>query len=202
MNAFTFPSDFKLEDERVLLRELQSEDVEHLLPISLNEPENWEFGLENASGKENLTAYISNAIKAGSMNQAFPFIIFDKSLQAYAGSTRYYNLNEAHSRLAIGYSWIGNSFKQTGLNTHVKYLMLSHAFEAFDVERVEFMADLRNEQSIRSILSLGAIQEGVLRSHAIKPDGTRRDTAVFSILKKEWLELVKPSLYQKINSIR
>jgi RimJ/RimL family protein N-acetyltransferase len=80
--------------------------------------------------------------------------------------------------------------------------MLSHAFEAFDVERVEFMADLRNEQSIRSILSLGAIQEGVLRSHAIKPDGTRRDTAVFSILKKEWLELVKPSLYQKINSIR
>lgn len=202
MKAFTFSSDFKLEDERVLLRELQPEDAEHLLPISLNEPENWEFGLENASGKENLTAYISNAIKAGSMNQAFPFIIFDKSLQAYAGSTRYYNLNEAHSRLAIGYSWIGNSFKQTGLNTHVKYLMLSHAFEAFDVERVEFMADLRNEQSIRSILSLGAIKEGVLRSHAIKPDGTRRDTAVFSILKKEWLELVKPSLYQKINSIR
>jgi RimJ/RimL family protein N-acetyltransferase len=70
------------------------------------------------------------------------------------------------------------------------------------MERVEFMADTLNERSIRSILALGAKQEGILRSHAIRPNGTRRDTAVFSILKKEWLELVKPSLLHKMSSFQ
>jgi RimJ/RimL family protein N-acetyltransferase len=95
---------------------------------------------------------------------------------------------------------MGNAFKQTGLNTHVKYLMLKYAFEMMNIERVEFMADSQNERSIRSILSLGATHEGTFRSHAVRPNGTRRDSAVFSILKQEWLEYVKPSLLLKIKS--
>jgi RimJ/RimL family protein N-acetyltransferase len=201
MHPNNFTDDFQLEDDRVLLRLLQMSDIEHLLSISENEPENWQYGLENASGKDNLEKYIANALKAQNDHQAIPFIIFDKSSQAFAGSTRYYQLNAAHNRLAIGYSWLGNAFKQTGLNAHVKYLMLKHAFEKMDIERVEFMADSLNERSIRSILSLGATREGTLRSHASRPNGTRRDTAVFSILKKEWLEQVKPSLQIKIQSL-
>lgn len=199
MPPINFTDDFQLEDERVLLRLLQASDVEHLLAISENEPENWQYGLENASGKDNLEKYIASALKAHNDQQSIPFIIFDKSTQTFAGSTRYYQLNAAHKRLAIGYSWLGNDFKQTGLNSHIKYLMLRNAFEHWSMERVEFMADTLNERSIRSILSLGASREGTLRSHAIRPNGTRRDTAVFSILKNEWLEQVKPSLFQKIN---
>ena len=201
MQPINFNDDFQLEDDRVLLRLLQASDVEHLLSISENEPENWQYGLENASGKDNLEKYIANALKARNDLQAIPFIIFDKSTKAFAGSTRYYQLNAAHKRLAIGYSWLGNDFKQTGLNSHIKYLMLRHAFEHWSMERVEFMADTLNERSIRSILSLGATREGTLRSHAFRLNGTRRDTAVFSILKKEWLEQVKPSLQIKIQSL-
>lgn len=202
MTSFYIPDDLILEDGRALLRPLQLEDWTHLLSISENEPENWAYGLENASGKENLQRYIQSAIHAKSELHGFPFIIFDKNTQAYAGSTRYYLLNSTHRRLAIGYSWIGNAFKKTGLNTHAKYLMLSHAFEILDMERVEFMADTRNDTSIHSIQALGAVFEGNLRSHALRPDGSRRDTAIFSILKKEWLDHVKPSLVQKINSTR
>ena len=201
MQPINFTDDIQLEDERVLLRLLQASDIEHLLSISVNEPENWQYGLEYASGKDNLEKYIASALKAHNDHQSIPFIIFDKSTQTFAGSTRYYQLNAAHKRLAIGYSWLGNDFKQTGLNAHVKYLMLKHAFEKMDIERVEFMADSLNERSIRSILSLGATHEGTLRSHASRPNGTRRDTAVFSILKKEWLEQVKPSLQIKIQSL-
>lgn len=196
-----FSHDFQLENERVLLRGLQTEDLEHLLSISENEPENWQYGLEDASGRQQLAAYIANAIREKSEHQSFPFIIFDKAAQQYAGSTRYYQINSRNGRLAIGYSWLGNAFKQTGLNAHIKYLMLMHAFEKMEMERVEFMADTLNERSIRSILSLGATREGTLRSHALRPNGTRRDTAVFSILKKEWLEQVKPSLQIKIQSL-
>jgi RimJ/RimL family protein N-acetyltransferase len=198
MSEQFFRDNFQLENERVLLRSIRTEDLEHLLPISESEPENWEYGLEDASGREQLAAYIANAIRSKSEHQSFPFIIFDKAAKQYAGSTRYYQINSRHGRLAIGYSWLGNAFKQTGLNAHVKYLMLMHAFENMNIKRVEFMADSLNERSIRSILSLGASREGTLRSHAIRPNGTRRDTAVFSILKNEWLEQVKPSLSLKI----
>lgn len=200
MASFSLPTNLQLEDDRVLLRPLQSDDWSHLLSISQSEPENWKYGLENASGENNLKSYIAKAIQTKTEGMAFPFIIFDKQAQAYAGSTRYYQLNATNSRLAIGYSWLGNNFKKTGLNTHVKYLMLQFAFDSLGAERIEFMADARNEHSIRSILLLGATFEGTLRSHAICPDGTRRNTSVFSILKKEWLEHVKPSLLNKINS--
>ncbi|MFM7728246.1 MAG: GNAT family N-acetyltransferase [Flavobacteriales bacterium] len=188
-----------LENNRVLLRPLQATDFDYLLPYSLHEPENWQFGLENAAGEENLRKYIDQALEGRQNGQAIPFIIFDKQSNTYAGSTRYYQINLKHRRLAVGYSWLGNDFKRTGLNANVKYLMLEYAFESLKMERVEFMADALNERSIHSILSLGATFEGIHRSHAEKPDGNRRDTAVFSILKKEWLELVKPSLFQKIS---
>ena len=189
-----------LEDDRVLLRPLEIGDAEHLLAISELEPENWEFGLESAAGAENLKAYIGSALQGALDLHSYPFIIFDKKSGRYAGSTRYYQIQRKHARLAIGYTWIGNAFKQTGLNAHCKLLMLSHAFDSMHMERVEFMADTLNERSIRSSLALGAKQEGVLRSHAVRPNGTRRDTAVFSIIKQEWLEHVKPSLVSKINT--
>jgi RimJ/RimL family protein N-acetyltransferase len=195
-----FPSDtLILENERVKLRLAEMSDVQHLVHISVNEPENWKYGLEDASGEENLTRYFQKALETHASKQAFPFIIFDKNSERFAGSTRFYNISLPHRRLAIGYTWIGNEFKQTGLNAHVKYIMLAYAFESLLMERVEFMADAMNERSIKSILSLGAKQEGTLRSQAVRPNGTRRDTAVFSILKKEWLEHVKPSLLVKIS---
>ena len=193
------PPSIRLEDERVLLRPLEIDDVKHLLSISENEPENWEFGLESAAGEANLIRYIESAVQGAKQLHSYPFIIFDKQTGHYAGSTRYYQIQHTHKRLAIGYTWIGNAFKQTGLNAHCKLLLLTHAFESLNIERVEFMADTRNERSISSILALGAKPEGTLRSHALRPDGTRRDTAVFSILKQEWLEHVKPSLIQKIS---
>lgn len=190
-----------LEDTRVLLRPLSETDFEHLLDISEREPENWTFGLQSAAGANNLKKYIETALEGSREGHSYPFILFDKKTSAYAGSTRYYQINLAQKRLAIGYSWIGNEFKQTGLNTHVKYLMLTHAFDELSMERVEFMADTENLSSIKSILSLGAQREGTLRSHAFRLNGTRRDTAVFSILKQEWLEHVKPFLYRKVDAL-
>jgi len=199
MQQGIFTKGMRLENARVLLRELTEQDVQHLVTFSLNEPENWTYGLENAAGEENLRAYIANALDGKRSGQSYPFIIFDKHTQTFAGSTRYYQINPKHKRLAIGYTWLGNKYKRTGLNIHIKYLMLEYAFEILHMERVEFMADVMNENSILSILALGATKEGIMRSHAEKPDGHRRDTAVFSILKKEWLEHVKPSLLQKIS---
>jgi RimJ/RimL family protein N-acetyltransferase len=122
--SFNFNQDLVLEDERVLLRALQNSDVEHLLEISLNEPETWEYSLVKGNGKENLTNYIQLAIVARENKTQFPFIVFDKKLGKYAGSTRFYDINLEFKTLLLGFTWYGKQFRGTGLNKHCKYLLL------------------------------------------------------------------------------
>jgi RimJ/RimL family protein N-acetyltransferase len=144
--SFNFNQDLVLEDERVLLRALQNSDVEHLLEISLNEPETWEYSLVKGNGKENLINYIQLAIVARENKTQFPFIVFDKKLGKYAGSTRFYDINLEFKTLLLGFTWYGKQFRGTGLNKHCKYLLLQFAFETLGMERVEFRADNKNKE--------------------------------------------------------
>lgn len=179
---------YVLEDERVLLRPLQASDLEHLLFFSENESSIWTYSLISAASAENLSAYIQYALAARQAGSQYPFIVFDKKVGTYAGCTRFYDINNEFSSALLGYTWYGEHFQGTGINRHCKQLLLTLAFETCGLERVEFRADAENKRSIKALLNIGCIEEGILRSHIPRPDGTRRDTAVFSILRKEWLE--------------
>jgi RimJ/RimL family protein N-acetyltransferase len=193
--SFNFNQDLVLEDERVLLRALQNSDVEHLLEISLNEPETWEYSLVKGNGKENLTNYIQLAIVARENKTQFPFIVFDKKLGKYAGSTRFYDINLEFKTLLLGFTWYGKQFRGTGLNKHCKYLLLQFAFETLGTERVEFRADNKNKRSIAAMKSIGCKEEGVLRNHMpTSKSDLRRDTIILSILREEWFENTKQYL--------
>lgn len=196
---FNFTDNIILEDDFVLLRSLQESDVENLLEISLNEPETWKYSLVGADGKENLINYIQSAVKAREAKKEFPFIVFDKKSQKYAGSTRFYDINLDFKILQLGYTWYGSAFRGTGLNKHCKFLLLQFAFETLGLERVEFRADNNNERSIAAMKSIGCKVEGVLRSHMpTAEDGIRRDSIVLSILRNEWFDDVKEKLRQKL----
>ena len=176
-----------LEDDHVLLRPLQYADVDHLLYISENEPETWQYSLVRANGKANLENYIDIAIKARENQTEFPFIVFDKITGIYAGSTRFYDINFPFKTLQLGYTWYGKDFQGTGLNKHCKYLLLEFAFETLKMERVEFRADANNAKSIAAMKSIGCKVDGVLRSNMPTFDSdVRRDSIVLSILKGEW----------------
>jgi RimJ/RimL family protein N-acetyltransferase len=193
--SFNFNQDLVLEDERVLLRALQNSDVEHLLEISLNEPETWEYSLVKGNGKENLTNYIQLAIVARENKTQFPFIVFDKKLGKYAGSTRFYDINLEFKTLLLGFTWYGKQFRGTGLNKHCKYLLLQFAFETLGMERVEFRADNKNKRSIAAMKSIGCKEEGVLRNHMpTSKSDLRRDTIILSILREEWFENTRQHL--------
>ncbi|CAD0008081.1 GNAT family N-acetyltransferase [Flavobacterium salmonis] len=194
-----FTDNIFLEDDFVLLRSLQESDVENLLEISINEPETWKYSLVGADGKENLINYIQSAIKAREAKKEFPFIVFDKKSQKYAGSTRFYDINLDFKTLQLGYTWYGSVFRGTGLNKHCKFLLLQFAFETLGLERVEFRADNNNDRSIAAMKSIGCKVEGVLRSHMpTAEDGVRRDSIVLSILRNEWFGEVKEKLKQKL----
>ncbi len=198
MSAFNVRKDYTLEDDCVLLRPLTVNDLDNLLPFSLHEPEIWKYSLLQGGGEENMKNYIKIAVDAREAGNEYPFIVFDKRKDSYAGSTRFYDIQLFHKTMQLGYTWYGKAFQGTGLNKHCKYLLLEFAFDELGMERVEFRADNNNQRSIAAMKSIGCVVEGVLRSNTIKHDGTRRDSIVLSILRNEWQNGVKKMLKGKL----
>ena len=193
MINFDFSAEYILENEIVLLRPLSIDDLPLLLPFALNEPELWKFSLQNASGEEGMKVYINAAIDSRKAQVAYPFIVFDKRVQKYAGTTRFYDIQTHHQTIQLGYTWYGKDFQGTGINRNCKFLLLQHAFEVMNVKRVEFRADSENARSIAAMKKIGCVEEGLLRSHYLKPDGTRRNSIVLSIIVEDWNNYVKSS---------
>jgi RimJ/RimL family protein N-acetyltransferase len=190
-----YQNNYVLEDDRVLLRLLREDDYNNLLPFSLHEPDTWKYSLVGAEGEEGLKNYMGIALKAWKEEKEYPFIVFDKKNNEYAGSTRFYDINEEFKTLQLGYTWYGEKFRGTGLNKHCKFLLLSFAFERLGMERFELRADNNNERSIAAMRSIGCKVDGVLRSNMpTRNENTRRDSIVLSILKEEWFSGVKEKL--------
>lgn len=196
-----FPENVVLENERVLLRPFRTEDLEFLLPFALSEPDLWKYGVISPAGKEGMEKYIHSTIDQRAAGNEYPFIIFDKSENQYAGSSRFYDIQLANATVQLGYTWYGKKFQRTGLNRHCKLLMLGYAFENWGMERVGFAADSRNIPSINAMKAIGCIPEGVLRSFSPSASGGRRDAIVLSILKQEWTNGGKEKLQGLIRNV-
>ncbi len=125
-----------------------------------------------------------------------PFAILDQTGKA-VGMTTYMNADAANRRVEIGSTWYRASVQRGPMNTECKLLMLRHAFEELDCIAVEFRTHFLNQQSRRAIERLGAKFDGVLRNHMIMPNGTLRDTAVYSICQHEW-PTVRANLEHKL----
>lgn len=121
--------------------------------------------------------------KSGTM---LPFSIIEKKSGKAVGMTTYMNIDSGNRRLEIGSTWYRKSVQRTSLNTECKFLVLRHAFEELDCVAVEFRTHFINAQSRRAIERLGAKLDGILRNHMVMPNGSLRDTAVYSILAHEW----------------
>lgn len=186
MPGFDFGTEIILEDERVRLQPIRAADYDALQAAAFADPEILKFSPKSVHTAELLKAYIEEAVNARAISFRYAFSIFDKAAGQYAGSTSYVNISNPDQRLEIGYTWYGPEFRRSGLNRHVKWLMLNYAFETLGFERVEFKTDERNMRSRAAIQRLGAKEEGILRSHMVMSDGFRRNTVYYSILKPEW----------------
>ena len=197
-NNFEFSQNYVLEDERVVLEPLNGNNSTHLLHFSINEPNIWKYSLVQVAGEDNFKKYIADAGLSREQKLAYPFIVYDKKLGQYAGSTRFYDIQLNNQSLQLGYTWYGSQFQGTGLNRHCKYLLLQFAFEKMGMERVEFRADKNNARSIAAMRGIGCTIEGILRNHTSNAAGGRRDSIILSILRQEWFGGVKEQLERKM----
>jgi RimJ/RimL family protein N-acetyltransferase len=130
--------------------------------------------------------YVEEALARQASGAAIPFATTEAATGRVIGSTRFHNVEPAHRRVEIGYTWIAPPWTRTPVNTEAKYLMLRHAFESLGCVRVELRTDALNTRSRAAILRIGAKEEGTLRRHLRTDSGRFRDTVYFSILDDEW----------------
>lgn len=193
---FDFNEDITLENEVALLRPLQIADLGNLLPVAVEDKTLLQFSPMAIYSPELLKTYLEKAVSHRANNIRYPFIIFSKRHNQYAGSTSFLNISNPDDRLEIGHTWIGRDFQQTGLNRNCKYLLLNFAFNILGAQRVELKTDERNIASRTAIEKIGGKLEGILRNHMVMSDGFRRNTYMYSILKSEW-DVMEPGFLHR-----
>jgi N-acetyltransferase len=156
----------------------------------------WRLWYTSVPAPERAAAYIDAALTMRERDGAMPFVVRSAATGEIVGCTRYFHVDAANRRLEIGYTWYAKRVQRTAINTECKLLLLTHAFEALKCIAVEFRTHWFNHASREAILRLGAKQDGVLRNHQVSPDGSYRDTVVFSIIEGEWLAVKQHLLFQ------
>ena len=170
-----------------------------LVPLSLEhetglkaaaaDGELWKLRVTSVPEPEQTRSYIEAALKAREEGHRFAFAVLDDRSGEVLGTTSYHDIMPAVRRLEIGYTWYARRVQRSHVNTACKLLLLTHAFETLGCNVVGWRTDIFNFASQRAIERLGAKKDGVIRGHALRRDGTIRDTVMYSLHHGEWPEV-------------
>ncbi|MGB6241615.1 MAG: GNAT family protein [Castellaniella sp.] len=156
----------------------------------------WHLRVTSVPEPEQTDAYIDTALQGQAAGHMLPFTVTDAASGQILGTTRYHDIVPALARLEIGYTWYGLSRQRSHVNTACKLLLLEHAFQTLEAAVVGWRTDNYNIASQRAIERLGARRDGVIRHHALRRDGTVRDTVMYSLMAGEWPEVRAHLQYQ------
>ncbi len=189
------PEPCTLESPRLRLEPLSHSHLAGLQDAA-RDGELWHLRITSVPAPEEAEAYIAAALKGRDDGHMLPFAVVDTASGRVIGSTRYHDIVPAVERLEIGYTWYGRSWQRSHVNTTAKLLLMSHAFETLGARLVGWRTDNYNFASQKAIERLGARKDGVLRHHALRRDGTVRDTVMYSLAAGEWPEVKAHLQYQ------
>ena len=149
----------------------------------------WNLRVTSVPRPEDTAAYIAQALDMQARGERLPWAVVDAASGRVIGCTSYHDLIPAVRRVEIGWTWYARSVQRSHVNTAAKLLLMTHAFDTLDCTVVGWRTDILNLASQRAIERLGARKDGVLRSHALRRDGSIRDTVMYSLLASEWPEV-------------
>ena len=155
----------------------------------------WTIRVTSVPEPENTRQYIEDALAMRDAGNRFAFVVQDASSGKVLGCTSYHDILPAVKRVEIGYTWYAQSVQRTHVNTACKLLLMTHAFETLGCHVVGWRTDNFNFASQAAIERLGARKDGVIRGHALRRDGTIRDTVMYSLRAGEWPEVRAQLLY-------
>jgi len=155
----------------------------------------WRLRITSVPTPEQTAQYIADALSMREAGNRFAFAVLDAADGTVLGSTSYHDILPAVKRVEIGWTWYAKRCQRTHVNTTAKLLMMTHAFESLGCHVVGWRTDNYNFASQAAIERLGAKKDGVIRGHALRRDGTIRDTVMYSMRSGEWPEARAQLLY-------
>jgi RimJ/RimL family protein N-acetyltransferase len=182
------PEPCVLESARVRLEPLEPKHADALRAAAADGAL-WNLRVTSVPEPADTEAYIEAALAGQAAAHMLPFAVRERATERIVGSTRYHDIVPAVERLEIGYTWYAASRQRSFVNTECKLLLMQHAFETLGARLVGWRTDNFNFASQRAIERLGARRDGVLRHHALRRDGTVRDTVMYSLAAGEWPEV-------------
>lgn len=180
-----FAEPVTLHGNLVILEPLRLEHHDGLVDAA-RDGQLWNLWYTSVPRPEEMADRIDRELQFRREGTVVPFTASRNDTGAIIGMTTFCNIDADNRRLEIGGTWNAQSAQRTGTNTESKLLLLTHAFERLNCVAVEFRTHWMNHQSREAIARLGAKQDGVLRNHRLLPDGSLRDTVVFSVIESEW----------------
>jgi RimJ/RimL family protein N-acetyltransferase len=170
-------------------------DHEAGLRAAAADGELWNLRITSVPEPEQTRAYIESALQMRAEGHRFAFAVTQEASGQVLGSTSYHDILPTVKRVEIGYTWYAKSVQRSHVNTTCKLLMMGHAFDTLGCHVVGWRTDNYNFASQRAIERLGAKKDGVIRGHALRRDGTIRDTVMYSMRAGEWPEAKAQLLY-------
>jgi len=177
-----------LEGTVVRLEPLSVDHLQGLISVGLD-ADIWRWMPVAIQTPGDMRTYIETALAGRDSGREMPFATIEVDSGRVIGGTRYLNIEPAHRRLEIGYTWLAPAWQRTAANTEQKLLMLGHAFNDLGALRVEFKTDSLNEKSRAALLGIGATEEGTMRNHMITQGDRRRHSVYFSVIEEEWPQI-------------
>ena len=179
-----------LEGLGVRLEPLTLEHVD-ALSAAVSDGELWRLWYTWVPEASKVRDYVEQALTGQKEGHMLPWAVRELQSGAIVGSTRYHDVIADVDRVEIGYTWYAKSWQRSHVNTACKLLLLGHAFDTVGCKVVGLRTDNFNFTSQRAIEALGAKKDGAIRHHRVRPDGSARDTVIYSILVSEWPDVKK-----------
>jgi N-acetyltransferase len=187
----THPS--TLEGHFVTLHKLQPKHLKELEQVAAN-PDIWQNLPIEGWRNDVFWTWATDSLDAQMRGSAHIFAIIDNKTGSVIGTTRFQDMDNHHRKTDIGWTWLSADFWGQGYNFEAKNLMFTHAFEAWQVQRVGFKVDERNLRSQRALEKVGTSREGLFRNHMIRPDGSRRNSYFYAMTDEDWFDFAKNRL--------
>ncbi|MEQ6168023.1 GNAT family protein [Ekhidna sp. MALMAid0563] len=180
----------ELGDEFITLIPLTADHIQEMRKLS-GDSDIWRWYTEDLTHPDELEKWMTERLAESKLGDKMSYAVKLNETGEIIGSSSYGHIDWQEKGIEIGWTWLGKKFIGSGINKHMKFLMLSHAFNKMEIERLELRTDELNVRSRKAMEKIGAKHDGTLRSHRATQGGKRRNTVVYSILKSEWPNIRK-----------
>ena len=182
-----------LKGHLITLRQLTPKHI-NALEIIASDPTIWQNLPIEGWRKDAFWTWVYDTLELQMQGKVHVFGIFDNKTGAIVGTTRFQDMDAQHHKTDIGWTWYTPSVWGRGFNFEAKNLMLTHAFETWQVQRIGFKVDERNKRSQVALEKIGATREGFFRNHMIRPDGSRRNSYFYGLTDEDWFTFAKDKM--------